>query len=855
MAQPTPTSTGFVWPTEIKFYLPPQLDQYGMNAANVGSGIEKSLLPEFNYEPIVQLLAGTGTVDLMTYKDYGMPALIFAGVLLAWAILFGLCGCITACCRCCNNCGGSQDQRRPKTVRRFGLTGFMIFTTMWLLFMAAGFLWCNSRINSGLEVTSDWVNGTIGGLQDFVDLTISQGKSILDVAEARANWIVDDAKAVGTFVAGPIQDHFRTDVNNLIGAARTAVDNGESAVSSLAEQFKNLATSVNSLGQQLETKIDDANATYMGIKNKCNDPIILASPEATQACNEISSLKINGITVTVPQINSGSLFDSINTTLHTTNISAKLDQVQDVFDSLPQKINDMVGPKVEEIRPSINSTLGGVRTQIADIEAQADIEGLVTNFTTNMTSVAKPYMDKLMPIRNGLGVINPVVDLVMVAMALYCIIGGLVIYHFYNNALKPWNRGPLSHRTGNVYVAVAAFCFLLGFMVGLTAFLHYLIGQVMSVACVELQGIPPRAITMTVDSPDYIAAKGYLFNTLIGSIGLNVTANQTVSALLNRCNDKTTNTTLLEVLGIMDQFVGDFNITGMVGDINGTIDQAVDISNIDFYPPAVKNAVGDIIAKADSMDWSQVDKVSQLSPSTITKDFNFTKCNDSLMVAEKKLEASDPTGILGIKALANQAATLRTQLGDINTMLTNGATDLTNRLSSTVTDAKDRVTGLKSDVININSSISTLNTNLQSDGVKMVKERAYAFVDRVLGNVTSLVNDVTDYVEHDMMQCRFIPTLLESTTGLVCNYWKPSVEAMWVFSASTMLFCVFQIIVALKLSKYFKKQVISPEDAREEKLGHIYNINSSTPPTKRAKDSKKVKGPDATSSMTLSKAA
>nr|XP_029134978.1 prominin-1-A-like isoform X2 [Labrus bergylta] len=719
---------------------------------------------------------------------YEVGFLVCAAIGILYIVLMPIVGFFLACCRCCGNCGGKMYQKQTSSIhcRRRSLYWSAFITTVIIL---AGNI-CMFRSNQGLKVTVDEtaeeISNTLENINIFLSAVPQEVYHVVNESYKTIQEVTRNLDTIGPKLGKEIQEQFAGPLEPALSSVRL-----------LDEDTENTGVQVNKLNSslaQLQSSVDRLQANVTAIRNRINQTF--SNPNCVGCQNllpELQKLDTLDMTITFPSLNE--LQSAVDEVVKV-NLTSKIEEVEDYFDSIPQRVTN----GTEDVVQNSKQLLDNIEAQISQIAGDLPLPAL-NDISTTLDGLQRdidrltPQVEKGERIRWG------------VCVALCCLVLLVVVCNLLGLVLGPLGLSPNKDPTkrsgtadcaGTFFMMGAGFSFLFSWLFMILVLVLFLVGgNVYTLVCRPWNN---GQLLQLIDTPGLIpglnlsASLGLKSEISISDIYRDCVANKPLWTTLH-LNELIDLEDLLNVSKYTDQIEQFFESTD------------IPLSSFTLLSPEVKNQLSSFSDKTKDLD--SVDITQQLN--------NITRINLNTTADKLDLLATFQSNDGVKKELQNQARDLRQIQADIETTII----PQMEKLNSTIAGLRsiaEKINGTVGEVLsNVGAAQDFLNTNT----TQIVKTESRKFVDCQLGYFIVYADWANLTITLHLGRCGPVADVVDSAERLLCLNLVESLNAFWFSLGWCMIFFIPSIIFSIKLAKYYRKMKYS--DVFEENL-HMHSI-------------------------------
>ncbi|XP_044069096.1 prominin-2 [Siniperca chuatsi] len=722
--------------------------------------------------------------EILVYK---VGFLVCAAIGVLYIVLMPIVGFFLACCRCCDNCGGKMYQKQTSSIHccRRTLYWSAFVTTVIIL---AGNI-CMFKSNEALSVSVNQspveFNKTIDNIHTFLTAVPEQVDYVVNESYTTVQEVTRNLDAIGSQLGAKIQERFKGTVGPALHSVRL-----------LDQETVNTSVTVNKLNSslvQLQSSVDRLQANVTAVKNHINQT--LSKPNCTD-CNdlkpELQTLTL-GNSITIPSLNE---FQSAVDEVIKTNLKSKITEVEDYFNSIPQKVTN----DTKDVVRSSKQLLGDIKTQISQVTSDIPLSSL-TNVLGTLDQVqgeigkVTPEVERAEHIRWGVCVVLCCVVLLVVV----CNILGLVLGPLgLSPKTDPTKRSCTANCGGTFLMMGAGFSFLFSWLFMIVVLLLFLLGgNIYTLLC---QPWNNGQLLKLIDTPGLIP--GFEIGPALG-----LKTNISISDIYRDCEKNQplwTTLHLYELINLDDLL----NVSKYTEQIQQHFENTdITLFTVTLLSPEVKNQLRSFSTKAKNVDCTaitqQMNNISRINLNTTAVKL------DNLAAVQTNNEIR--------KEFQNEARDLRQIQADIETTIIPQLVNLGSTIES-LRSITEKINGTVGEVLsNVEAAQDFLNTNT----TQIVKTESRKFLDCQLGYFIVYADWANLTIRQQVGRCGPVAGAVDSVDIILCSHIVESLNAFWFSLGWCMIFFIPSIIFSVKLAKYYRKMKYSDVYDNNIIMNHI----------------------------------
>lgn len=760
-------------PETCEYIVTEQLNQTPKSATfgNIATGVIRTIAPATfaQYVEVIRKTIDDPTEFTNNPSQYGT---FFAGILILFilglflALLVPCIGCIFCCCRCCDNCGGRMLQKTEDNTlcKRWTFVIILVVISVLLGVGCASVYLGGKTLVDSAETIPSTILATADDLECYISesLTTEFGFLVNTSITAVVDLSFDEVNGISSKVEGLLQD-----AENAIDTVKS-LDAVAKEINSSLNQAAALQDAEETVKMSLQTFVDSYSATL-------NSTACMGVPECNAARQNFdsTSLSLNSDVATVVDFSSiqSKLTDILaqNLTGKAEELRTQLEPIKEFIDdnNFDSSLIDFNSNDLLEITDGITNTVDETFAQVRSF-----FEG--PEFTEVVDQISKYGFI-------GAAVFAGLIGTIVVIYILGIIFGEIG----RNRDDDPTDRECMANCGGCLLVIGWVLSLLLYFIIAIFAATFFLFGSMGEKFICQPLAEPNNFQTiqelLTEVIPDAANFSSFNFSTALR----NCEQNQGIWAALE-LDDAFGN----DIDEVLSNFENELNVTSILGDFN--FDETVEF---DVNP--LKNLT----------------------------NLNFTVINFDLLQAE--LNKSFPSLDQQIEKIANLSSQLPP--GDLQDELNNHSEELTRiqdeeleplqnqvkNLSMELPDLEQKITALQNDASQLVTDVETL---LQ-DAETTLKD-----VDALIPKITDIVTQTLDHakmeIKTNLGSCRPLYNLYDSVDYIMCDNFFDSLNSIWLGFGIAVVFFIFGVIFAVKLSKFYRR--MNEADNYHQEVANTY---------------------------------
>ncbi|XP_071828062.1 prominin-1-A-like [Apostichopus japonicus] len=684
-----------------------------------------------------------------------IPVFFILGLILA--LLVPCIGAIFCCCRCCDNCGGEmlQNKEDNNLWKRWGLVSFLLCTALLLGIGCASVFLGGRTFTGSVETAINTIDTTNQDWKCYTNSIFKEFEYLVETANETVLLAVEEIQTTSEDVMKLLDDDIDTVFKRVVSLDQSAQSISDSLV--LVDDVK---SSEMDLRDALAVFTNNYNATLM-----------------SEACQNDMACKM-----TADQFDSEQFI--VNTDFQT--LADVSQQQNSLNEFLAKNLSGKANKLLSDIDPILNVSQAGsfelpqsFDTNQFNTLTQDSLSQVDTLFDSISYAINDPNVDNVASQVTQYGFAGSAVlaSLIGVISALYIL--GIIFGEIGRKRDdEPTERECLAKCGGCMLVLGWVFSFLFYFTVAMLAAWYFLFGSVGEIFLCQPLGDPST----------FDALQPLLFQANLSSSGVASFQNISLSAALRSCEN---NEPLWESLNLDDFFGSD--IDTIINDLRDAVDVSSLIDPIDLQD-TLNFEESSFLTDLGNIDFSALD-YAQLT----------TELDESPVV---DLSAE----VLAINALADSltnsdlADDLRAHANELESIRTNELV----ALQDDVNVLKAELPTLENRTNELTSTSQTLVTDIDhvlTNSVALIEESENTFVLMLADYINQTLDYVLSQVKTNVGRCSPLYNTYRAIDYIICDNLLDSLNAMWLGLGTAVIFFIFGIIFAVKLSKYYRRML------------------------------------------------
>ncbi|RMC11473.1 hypothetical protein DUI87_11592 [Hirundo rustica rustica] len=468
------------------------------------------------------------------------------------------------------------------------------------------------------------------------------------------------------------------------------------------------------------------------------------------------------------------------------NIQTDLEEVNRTLDTIPDKVQE----QSQEVVTKSQDQLGLIRREIRSLREELpllDMEEKVGAFVNDSTAVLEEYREPVIA-WDRLRLIVCALLCCTVLLVVLCNIFGLLLGPLgLKEGVLPTQRSSLSDAGGNFFMAGAGFSFIFSWLLMLLVMIIFILGgNIYMFLCESWHN---QQLFQVLDTPGKIP--NFNLSELLGLKG--DTAN--FSEIYRQCQQ---DASLWQALHLDQSVSLDelLNISQYTGDISTAFEKMnVTISPISLLSQSQR----DLLLSA-----SQAGQPPNFTLTLEQLDQNVTQGNLLDLAAElEQLAEKEDTAVK--KDLEDNAHELRELEKEMQASFSGPLRSLKENILSVQSGAAQ----LEGQTTAALDKVSKTQEFLERDMPDIIKNETGAFLEQLLDFFETYVSWAKSRVTEDVARCKPIAQSLDNVEVIGCDYIMDSVNAFWFSLGWCTLFLLPNIILAVRLAKFYRRMDIA----------------------------------------------
>ncbi|KAM3862956.1 prominin-2 [Diretmus argenteus] len=701
---------------------------------------------------------------------YQVGFLVCVAIGILYIVLMLIVGFFVACCRCCDNCGGKMYQEQTSGIHchRRALYWSAFITTVIIL---AGNI-CMFRSNEALQVSVDQskveIDNTLDNLHTYLIAVPQQIDRVVNESYKTVQQVSGNLDAIGPQLGSEIQQSFKGTLDPALNSVKMMAQE----VTSTDDHLRELNSSL----VQLQSNVHRLQANVTAVKNSINQTI--SRPTCINCMvlqPELQKLTLDS-SMTIPSL---SEFQLAVDEIVNADLRAKVREVEDYFNSIPQRVNN----DTKDVVQSTKRQLEEIKTQISQVSSDLPI-----SFLTNASDFLEQLQREIVNVTPDINRAESIRWAVcvalccMVLLVVVCTVLGLLLGPLgLSPKADPTERSCTANCGGTFLMMGAGFSFLFSWVMVVVLLLFLLGGNVYTLVCQPWEN---GELLKFIDTPDVIP--GFELGPMLG-----LKTNLTITDIYSDCEKNRPLWSTLHLYELID--LGDLlNVSKYTEDIEQHFENTnITLSIITFLSPEDQKHLSSFPVKAKDVDFTtitqQINNISRLNLSTTADTLD-------------KLANAQPDSVIK-KELRGQARDLRKIQNDIDSTIIPQQEQLNSTIES-LRSIAERINGTVGEVLSkVGAAQDFLNTNT----TQIVKSESREFLDCQMGYFTAYADWANITLTQQVGRCGPVAGAVNSVDIIVCSHVVESLNAFWFSLGWCLIFFIPSIIFSIKLAKYYRR--------------------------------------------------
>ncbi|XP_031799293.1 prominin-1 isoform X3 [Sarcophilus harrisii] len=728
--------------------------------------------------------------DYQKVVHYELGFLILAVLGLLFVVLLPLVGLCFCMCRCCNNCGGEMHQRQKKNgdCRRRGFAASLLVIS---LIMSIG-VFCafaaNHHLTMQIKGVQPLIKSNFKDLRTLLTHTPEQIDYLVNQFNIPKNQALLDLDNIGPLLGGRVQDQLGKQVLPALDAVLTMAG----AIQETRESLENVNASIEILQEGTHRLSANLTRARENLNNTLNDDAC-SEARAASTCsvirNSLNQLSINANFSRLPPVTSQ--LAKVNDVLRI-DLAHLVQKGYAAFNNTPKLVKNQTENIIAAL-PYIKSTLDSIGTNITDAIKALPIQKMINDFKLYLTQT-ETYVDTYFPLVKQYDFYRWLCGIIacclLILILVFYFLGLLCGACGFNKHKTPTTRGCVSNTGGNFLMAGVGFSFLFSWaLMSLVVSTFVLGGNVEKLVC---EPFKDRTIFQVLDTPYLLNAqwKNYLPGVLFKNADVNLTFKQVYSD----CKENKGIYTSLQ----LDKF---YNISKFLAinqyteDLTFTFDSIkINLSTIVLLDEVGKqNLLNFSFSGIDGIDFAAY--LTEVNKS-ITKVDLLSFANELEARAEQL-----PKGALE-NALKGHASNIRMIHHQHVIPLEQEMSTLNQSIRLLQKTSSELMVKVSQVLATVESAQLLINNNASF----IIIEETKKFMGMIIDYFEQYFQWVKDSITMDVAACKPLANIIDTAVEMfLCSYITNSMNAFWFGLGGATIFLVPALILAVKLSKHYRR--------------------------------------------------
>ncbi|XP_074130894.1 prominin-1 isoform X2 [Sminthopsis crassicaudata] len=736
--------------------------------------------------------------DYQKVVHYELGFLILAGLGLLFVVLLPLVGLCFCMCRCCNNCGGEMHQRQKKNgdCRRRGFaTSLLVISLLMSIGVFCAFA-ANQHLTAQIKEVQPLIKSNFKDLRSLLTHTPEQIDYLVNQFDIPKNQALLDLDNIGPLLGGRVQDQLGKQVLPALDAVLTMAG----AIRETRESLENVNASIEILQEGTNRLSTNLTGARENLNNTLNDAAC-SEAQAASTCgvirNSLNQLSINANFSRLPPVTSQ--LAKVNDVLKI-DLAHLVQKGYAAFNNTPKLVQN----QTENIVADIKNILDSIGTNITDVIKALPIQKMINDFVFYLTQT-ETYIDTYFPLVEQYDFYRWLCCIIacclLILILVFYYLGLLCGACGFNKHKTPTTRGCVSNTGGNFLMAGVGFSFLFSWaLMSLVVSTFVLGGNVEKLVCEPFED---RTIFQVLDTPYLLNAQWK--NYLPGVLFKNADANLTFKQVYSDCKENKGIYTSLQ----LDKF---YNISKFLAinqyteDLTFTFDSIkINLSTIVLLDEVGKeNLLNFSFSGIDGIDFASY--LTEVNKS-ITKVDLLSFANELEARAEQL-----PKGALE-NALKGHASNIRMIHRQHVIPLEQEMSTLNQSIRLLQKTSSELMVKVSQVLATVESAQLLINNNASF----IIIEETKKFMGMIIDYFEQYFQWVKDSITMDVAACKPLANIIDTAVEIfLCSYVTNSVNVFWFGLGGATIFLVPAIILAVKLSKYYRR--MDSEDVYDDAM-------------------------------------
>eukprot|EP00049_Salpingoeca_infusionum_P014174 m.264296 g.264296 ORF g.264296 m.264296 type:complete len:1268 (-) comp15611_c0_seq2:2620-6423(-) len=774
--------------------------EQGVNALGNGAKkyrnmIQKTVLPYENINYQIQAMSNSGFDQdraIQDAKDFMLPMAVIAAISILLFVFTPIVYCCLCCCRCCkcccchDCCGGRSMHPEPSKLQCCALGFFTLVFAICVVIFAAFLPVAQRHISSGMDDTLTAAKTAMSNIRLYKNATFSQLEliptTVVDVYQEQLLSMID---SLGADVAFGIQDIADEASSTVFVSALQLASDVDANIARL-QAAKTLDGYIVGNLTTLNTQLSTIGTDHEQLRTDCDAE---GDPNLDPVC-QLYVTPFPGIDQPLDYTGLP-VFDDFITALQDVqalDIPGLIDTAEQTIDTIPGQLQNLTDTAASTVTTEIDALQTQILGFITNTSDQVDtyldqyLGDNITDMLESYREYPEPYEQYFRQASLGIGGIFALCGMFCF---LACVLGSLS----YSQLESPTERSSTSHCCAITLLGASGTMVIFSVILHLLLAILVLTGTMTGKICDSFDN--DTIISQVVDNDDNWNGSPPLAS-LYGS-----GTTMTVHGILESCRNNDALYTAISLDSI-------FNVTEQLDIVNqlniSEFLSGVSLGNFEIIPDGL----------TDSLNDYQTVGLQDLN-FTLFEDFGNTSVlnttfldilNDTYNAGQAGFESWETNFAGDATALKADNLALLAQIQDINTTVSTISSLIDQQLAAML-EIESAVNNLTTVVEQFTDDISAFSTFVQ-DTLDRVLD-----LDTLVDDATGILGDFTDavmgYLENDIGSCGLLASSIDGMLDTTCDNFLFGFDAWW-FSLALMTACSFALcIVAIKLSRYFRK--------------------------------------------------
>ncbi|XP_009078417.1 PREDICTED: prominin-1-A-like, partial [Acanthisitta chloris] len=638
----------------------------------------------------------------------------------------------------------------------------------------------NTRFSQAVKSTFPNMNNTLNNVQIYLASIPQQVDVITERSDIPLDHVNRSLRDIGHNLGGMITLSIRKSMDGALESLRSLLQ----GMTRLEANFNSIATShsdLKKLQRGYSQQLDSLQLSLNQTLQRCGSP-----------CDGVSldSLAFSTNFSMIPSVEQQ--LEALHN-VSDSNITADLEEVNTMLNTTPDKVQE----QSQDLVAKTQDQLGFIRQEIRNLQEQLpfqDVEDKVSAFVGNATSVLEGYREPVISLDRLRWIVCAFLCCTVLLVVLCNVFGLLLGPLGLKEGVLPTQRSCLSNAGGNFFMAGVGFSFIFSWLLMLLVLITFVLGG--NVYVLICESWHNQQLFQLLDTPGLIP--GFNLSELLGQEG--DTSN--FSEIYRQCQQ---DAPLWQSLHLNQSVSLDelLNISQYTEDISMAFEEV----NITLSPISL-------------LSQNQKDLLLNASQAGQPPDFTLTL---------EQLDQSITQGSLldlaaELEHLANKEGTgVKEDLESDIHKLRELHKSMQMNFSGPLESLKENIHSVQSGAAQLEGQTTAVLDKayktqefLNRETPNIIKNETLAFVEQLLDFFETYISWAKSSLTEDVARCKPIAQTLDNVEVIGCDYVLDSVNAFWFSLGWCTLFLLPNIILAVRLAKFYRRMDIADVYRNEE---------------------------------------